>query len=255
MSIYCRNRATSIIGIVFFLLALVRTGVALSGTFQVNPIRITLSPQSSSSLLTVRNDSSEKVRFQIGIFEWDQTSEGEMLLNPTEDLIFYPSLLAIDPGDERNIRVGTNKSIVASEKSYRIFVEELPPADNSNHKGIRILTKMGVPIFIQPTKQLVQAQLDHMKMGETAFSFEIRNTGNVHFFPRSIHVRGSGSQGETMLANQLQPWYILSGGVRKYSIEIPQKDCPKLQSLTVEVELEGKLLTEAFAMPLNVCKG
>ena len=255
MSIFRRKRVTSVIGTVSFLLVLMRTEVALAGTFQVNPIRITLSPQGSSSLLTVRNDSTEKVRFQIGIFEWDQTAEGEMLLNPTEDLIFYPSLLTIDAGDERNIRVGTNKSIVTNEKSYRIFVEELPPTENSDHKGIRILTKMGVPIFIQPTKQLVQAQVDHMKMGETEFSFELRNTGNVHFFPRNIHVRGSGSQGEIILANQLQHWYILSGGVRKYSIEIPPKDCPKLQSLTVEVELEGKILKETFPVPENVCRG
>lgn len=214
-----------------------------------------LSPQSSSALLTVRNDSPEKVRFQVGVFEWDQTPQGEMLLNPTDDLIFYPNLLAIEPGEERNIRVGSNKSIVASEKSYRIFVEELPPVEKSDHSGIRILTKMGIPVFVQPAKHLVQGQVVDAKIGATEFAFEIRNAGNVHFFPRSIRVQGNGPEGGTILVNQLQPWYILPGGVRKYSVEIPQEDCRKLQSLTVEVELEGKLLKETFSMPLNVCKG
>jgi fimbrial chaperone protein len=255
MLVSYRRRAISAIGAIATLTVLVGTEVALPGTFHVNPIRITLSPKSSSSLLTVRNDSTEKVRFQVGVFEWNQTPQGEMLLTATDDLIFYPNLLAIEPGEERNIRVGANKSIVATEKSYRIFVEELPPAEKSDHSGIRILTKMGIPVFIQPAKQTVQAQIDEMKMGGGEFSFEIRNAGNVHFFPRNIRVQGSGPQGETMLANQLQPWYILSGGVRKYSIEIPQEDCPKLQSLTVEVELEGKSLKETFSMPLNVCKG
>ena len=209
MSIICCKRATSVIGAVSFLLALVCAGVALAGTFQVNPIRITLSSRSSSSLLTVRNDSMEKVRFQVGVFEWDQSPDGEMLLNPTEDLIFFPNLLAIDPGDERNIRVGTNRSIVSTEKSYRIFVEELPPAEKSEAQGIRILTKMGVPIFIQPAKQLLQGQIEQMKLGEGKFYFEIKNVGNVHFFPRFVRVQGKDPMGETLLGRELQPWYIL----------------------------------------------
>jgi len=253
VSIFDRERATSVLGAIF-LIALVYTGVALPGTFQVNPIRITLSPQSSSSLLTVRNDSTEKVRFQIGVFAWDQSAEGEMLLNPTEDLIFYPNLLTIEPGDERNIRVGTNRAIVATEKSYRVFVEELPSADNSQAKGIRILTKMGVPIFIQPAKRLLQGQVEHMQLGGGEFSFVIKNAGNVHFFPRTIRVQGKDTVGEMLVERQLQPWYILSGGTRKYSIEISQTDCPKLQNLTVEVELEGKTLKETFAVPLSDCR-
>ena len=255
MSSFARQRAASVIGAIFLLVGFVCTGAALAGTFHVNPIRIMLSPRNSSALLTVRNDSTEKVRFQVGVFEWDQTPQGEMLLNPTDDLIFYPNLLAIDPGEERNIRIGSNKSIVASEKSYRIFVEELPPAEKSDHSGIRILTKMGIPVFIQPAKQSVQGQVADPKISETEFSFEIKNAGNVHFFPRTISVQGRGPHGETILASQLQPWYILSGGVRKYSVEIPQGDCHKLQSLMVEVELEGKSLKETFSMPLHVCKG
>jgi fimbrial chaperone protein len=255
VSTFGRQRATPVIGAIFLLGGLLCAEVALSGTFHVNPIRIMLSPQNSSALLTVRNDSAEKVRFQVGVFEWDQTPQGEMLLNPTDELIFYPNLLAIDAGEERNIRVGSNKPIVASEKSYRIFVEELPPVEKSEHSGIRILTKMGIPVFIQPAKQSVQGQVVDVKISETEFSFEIRNAGNVHFFPRNISVQGRGPQGETILASQLQPWYILPGGVRKYSVEIRQGDCHKLQSLMVEVELEGKLLKETFSMPLHVCKG
>ena len=253
MSSFQCKRATSVIG--GTLLVILGTGVALCGTFHVNPIRIFLSAQSTTALLTVRNDSAEKVRFQVGVFEWDETPQGEMLLNPTDDLIFYPNLLAIDAGEERKIRVGSTKSIVASEKSYRIFVEELPPVEKSDHSGIRILTKMGIPVFIQPAKQSVQGQVADVKLSETEFSFEIRNAGNVHFFPRNISVQGRGPQGETILASQLQPWYILSGGVRKYSVEIPQGDCHKLQSLLVEIELEGKSLKETFSVPLHACKG
>ena len=125
MSFVAIKRATLAAISLLLSLQLAQPRMAHSGTFQVNPIRITLSRQSSSSLLSVRNDSTEKIRFQIGVFAWDQNPKGEMVLNPTEDLIFYPTLLALEPGDERRIRIGTNDPIVASEKSYRIFVEEL----------------------------------------------------------------------------------------------------------------------------------
>jgi len=249
-------KRVTLVAIAFLLsLELAQARVAHSGTFQVNPIRITLSRQSSSSLLSVRNDSTEKIRFQIGVFAWDQNPQGEMVLNPTEDLIFYPTLLALEPGDERRIRIGTNDPIVASEKSYRIFVEELPPLENSQSDGIHILTKMGVPIFIQPSKPTVQARLDQIGFQGTELVFEIKNLGNVHFFPRAVRVTGADSQGETVSAHELQSWYILAGRTREYRVEIPRVDCEKIQSLTIEVELEDKTLKEKFPLSPQTCKG
>jgi fimbrial chaperone protein len=250
----CRRRAALVLETILIWFVFAFAGVARGGTFQVNPIRITLSPQSSSALLSVQNDSAETIRFQIGVYEWDQATDGEMLLNPTEDLIFYPKLLAIDPGDQRNIRVGTKQAAVATEKSYRIFVEELPRADNVTHKGIRLLTKMGIPVFIQPTKQVVEAQLGQMEMSFNGFSFEIKNTGNVHFFPGKIRVLGKGAPGDILLDRQLQPWYVLSGNVRKYSIEISPRECKQLHDLTVELEVEGKTLKQEFSVPAQICQ-
>lgn len=249
----CSQRVAPVIKTILVWCVLAFAGVAQGGTFQVNPIRITLSPQSASALLSIQNDSAETARFQIDVFEWDQAADGEMVLNPTEDLIFYPKLLAIDPGDQRNIRVGTKQLAVATEKSYRIFVEELPPADNGKQKGIRLLTKMGIPVFIQPTKQLVQPQVGQMKMSTDGFSFEIKNTGTVHFFPGKIRVFGKGTPGEILLDRQLQPWYVLSGGVRKYSIEISPRECHQLHDLTVELEVEGKTFKQEFSVPTQVC--
>ncbi len=255
MSKLCRQRAIPAIRAIFICCIVANAGFAQGGTFQVNPIRITLSPQSSSALLSVQNDGSETARFQIGVFTWDQSAEGEMVLKPTEDLIFYPKLLTIEPGDHRNIRVGTKQAVVATEKSYRIFVEELPPDSNTQQKGIRLLTKMGVPIFIEPAKQLVHAEFGQMKMGASGFFFEIKNVGNVHFFPSKISVLGKDMPGQTLLEREIQPWYVLPGGVRRYSIPISPSECKQLHDLTVELEVEGKTLKQAFPVPAQLCQG
>ena len=253
-SSFFRQRALSAFEAIVVCCIVALAGSAHAGSFQVNPIRIILSPQSTSALLEVQNDGSETARFQIGVFEWDQSADGEMVLNPTEDVIFYPKLLTIEPGDQRNIRVGTKQVTVATEKSYRIFVEELPPADDTQQRGIRLLTKMGVPIFIQPIKQLVQAELGEMKMGGNEFSFEIRNTGNIHFVPGKIRVIGKDMASQILLERSPQPWYILTGGVRKLSIPISPPECKQLHELTIEVEVEGKTLNQAFPVPAEVCQ-
>lgn len=232
-----------------------QAGVAFCGTFHVNPIRISLSRQTSSTLLSVRNQSGEKARFQIAVFTWEQDPRGEMVLSPTNDIIFYPTLLALEPGDQRNIRIGTNNPVAATEKAYRIFVEELPSLDKAEVNGVRILTKMGVPVFIEPTQANLRGQIGQMNLLGTEFSFEIKNEGNIHFVPRGVRVKGIGPEGESFFERQVRAWYILAGGTREYKLEIPQAACLKIRQLIVEVELQGKVLTGIFPLPADACRG
>ena len=227
--------------------------IAGASYFQVNPIRITLTPQGSSSLLAVRNDGNERVRLQVDFYAWDQSKQGEMILNPTDDLVVYPSLLTVDAGNERNVRVGTKSPVVSKEKSYRIFIEELPPATKRVDSGIRILTRIGVPIFIQPQPPKPHALIQKVAVHKSEISFEVINRGNAHFLPRGIRVKGTDSTGSNALERNLDPWYILAGGSRQYRLEISPSDCSKIKDLTVEVELEEKSLKEQFSLPANSC--
>lgn len=235
------------------LLLIARAEIAQASSFQVNPIRITLTPRGSSSLLTVRNDSKERLRFQIEYFAWDQSNQGEMILKPTDDLIVYPTLLSVDAGNERNVRVGAKNPLVAKEKSYRIFVEELPSLQKSKVAGVRILTRLGVPIFIQPQKQKFAGQIDRIAVHKSELSFSLINHGNVHFFPKAIRVKGSDSTGAATLEQDLQAWYILAEGSRNYRFELPESWCLKIKELTIEVEFQRNILKENITLPVNAC--
>ena len=109
---------------------------ASAATFSVNPTQIYLSGRTTSALLTLRNDSTETLRFQLSAFAWNQSATGEILLEPTQDVVFFPALLTLKQGEERRIRVGSTVSPGAIEKTYRIFVEELPAA-GVTRRGLR----------------------------------------------------------------------------------------------------------------------
>jgi len=235
------------------LMALYGTELCWAGGFQVYPIRVFLNASESSTLMTVKNDSAERLRLQVGVMAWDQNKQGEMVLNPTDDIIFYPTLLTINPGDQRNLRVGTHTKDVAREKSYRIIVEELPPTEKLQSSGVRFLTKVSIPIFIQPRKVETKGVIDQLTLRKGELSFDIKNDGNVHIQPREIRVRGIAANGGVQLDRKIPGWYVLSGGLREYRIEVPKNDCLKLKDLKVEFEINEKPVNETYAVTTDAC--
>jgi fimbrial chaperone protein len=189
----------------------------------------------------------------VDFYAWDQGKQGEMILNPTHDLVVYPSLLTIDAGNERNVRVGTKSPVVSKEKSYRIFIEELPPVTKRVDSGVRILTRIGVPIFIQPQPPKPHALIEYLAVNKSEILFEVINRGNVHFVPRAIRIKGTDSTGINALERTLDPWYVLAGGSRQYRLEISPTDCLKLKNLIVEVDLEEKSLRQQLPLRANSC--
>jgi len=225
-------------------------GSAFASSFAVNPTQIFLTSKSTSAILTLRNESDESLRFQLTVFAWDQSARGEMKLQPTADIVFFPTLLTLAAKESRNVRVGAATPFEAVEKSYRIFVEELPPqATGPGQSAVRVLTKMGVPIFLQPTRAQAQAGLRDLMVKDGLMTFSIRNTGNVHFVPETVRVHGMNRAGEVVLDKQLDGWYILAGGVRAYEVRLPVADCSALAALAVDVRIAGSALKERLETP------
>jgi len=228
-----------------------------AGTFQVNPVQLFLSARTKSALLTVRNESADTLRFQLSVHAWDQSPQGEVILGPTEDVVFFPSLLSLAPGEERRVRVGAVIPIASSEKSYRIFIEELPPL--SKPKGspgetqVRLLTKMGIPIFLQPDQAAVEARIQGMGVQKGVLSFQLKNAGNVHFVPQAIRVKGYGMSGEILFERSLEGWYMLADRHRIYDLNLLDKECAKIKTLGVEVQMGQKTLRDQIEMPPGAC--
>jgi fimbrial chaperone protein len=221
----------------------VRDGAAAN--FSVNPVQIHLSAKVPSTLLTLRNDSTETIRFQLTGFSWDQTPGEAIQLAPTSDIIFFPQLLTLKPNEERNIRIGTATDFGTTEKTYRLFVEELPPLDKPGDakSGVAVLTRLGIPVFMAATKAHSQLEIADLGTQRGSLGFLIRNTGNTHFMTNKVVVRSVSASGAVVLERPLTGWYVLAGRARQYRVDIPPADCPRIASTTIEVTSGNQTVT------------
>ena len=239
------------IAVLVFGLSLPELG--LGSSFEVSPIRLSFQPTESSALMTVRNEGDEKLRLQISVMAWDQRKDGEMVLTPTNEIIYYPTLLTVDPGAQRNLRVGTKGNAVAKEQSYRIFVEELPSNVRLQVSGVRIVTKMSIPIFIKPAKSEMRNVIDRIALRGSDVTFDVKNLGNVHIQPREVRVKGTSADGNVQIERKIPGWYILAGGLREYRIEMPKRGCDKIKDLFIEVDMDPQPLKEIYSVPAGAC--
>lgn len=253
------SRARAIGAGLFFGFALGRAGVLSAAAFRVTPIQVALSSTTSSALLTLTNESSETLRFQVSAHAWTQGRKGEIELAPTQDIVFFPALLTLDAGKERKIRVGTSALAGAVEKTYRIFVEELPPAEQPKESAtprseVRVRTKMGIPIFLQPAaKPHVAGAIESPALEDGQLRFRVRNTGNVHFTLLSVWIKGTSASGETIFEKQAEGWYVLPGGIREYEIPVPPAECARVKVFALEAANERETMKARLDAPPGAC--
>ncbi len=222
----------------------------------MNPVHVFLTPKSSSALLALRNISARTLRFQVNAFAWEQSAEGEMVLSPTEDILVFPALVALAPGTQRNIRIGRVTGIGDMEKTYRVFIEELPSQSKEETEGqsqIQLLTKIGVPVFLSPQKPKLEGRLEVLAVRQGMLTFQLRNIGTSHFTPQKVSVKGLGEKGETLFVAQPEAWYILAGGHRVFRLELPKQECGKARSVTIEAKVAETILKESLAMTPGLC--
>jgi fimbrial chaperone protein len=258
-----QNRALR--GIAISILGLLAWGAGDAGAaaFTVTPVRVLLGRGVSSALLTIRNDSTEPIRFQITLQAWNQTPDGEMELSDTNDLVFFPTLVEVKPSEQKNVRIGSSfKAPVTTERSYRIFFEELPPPqvtkpdEKQTGAQVRVLTKMGVPIFIQPANPVIKGEIGGLTQSGRNLEFEVRNVGNSFFTVNGASATGIAKDGSTTFEKKQDGWYVLAGGLRHFRLEIPADKCSTTNHVRIDVistltDERGKPTPLQQEMPIN----
>ncbi len=228
------------------LLGLLLPALCYSGEFRVTPIRLDFEKGARSGVITVINEGEERLTVQMKAFEWSQDEEGKDRYTETNDIIFFPRLMTLEKKEGKILRAGIRVPASLKEKTYRLFIEEIPSPKKTEGVNIAIAIRFGVPIFAKPLREEVKGEIPKIELNKGALNIVVKNSGNVHFIINSVAIKGRDPKGEEIFSKELSGWYLLSGVSRSYLTSIPKEVCKELIKLEVEVKtnrlnLNGKL--------------
>lgn len=209
---------------------------ARAAGLQVVPILVEMAPKEPRASLVVRNHGDAPMRLEVKAFSWEESPEGKMVLGPAPNLVVFPPILELAPGSERKVRVSATGGFGAAEGSYRVFVRELPAAQAPRQKNaVHFLTQMGIPVFLSPPKPSLRMEIANAAVKGGRLAFELRNTGNRRLSPARMKVEAWDAAGKVIFESQVETWYVLAGGTKRFEVAVPPAECARVRKLTIEL--------------------
>lgn len=229
-------------------------GTAWGGEFRVTPIRLDLDARARSGVISVVNEAEEPLQCQMKAFEWTQDVEGKDVYTETADIIFFPKLMTVDPRSERVIRAGIRVPAAAREKTYRLFIEEIPGPRKAEGTAVAVTIRFGVPIFVKPVKEEAKGAIERAGISKGTATIVVRNTGNVHLVINSVNITGRNQKDEKTFSMELSGWYLLSGVSRTYAAPLSPEACAKTSALDIEVRTDKLILNNKLNVDASMCR-
>jgi fimbrial chaperone protein len=213
-----------------------------AGDLEVSPVLIELSGATRTAVVVIRNAGSRPMAYQARAYGWAQGTDGVMDLLPAADLVVFPPLLELQPGESRNLRVGADAVGGAEERAWRLVIEELPRREAEPGTAVQVLTRLGLPVFQAPARPAPGGELAILSRGGDRIRFTLRNTGNVRLRPSSVKLQLLGEGGAAVLERSVDAWYVLARGERVYEVELPPAECAKAAEVRVIAAVDTGVL-------------
>lgn len=248
------------VGILFFIIFMISSfflfsDFACAGSFKVSPTKVFLDTKRNKEKLTIKNEGG-KLTLQLSVFQWRQDSEGNDIHEPTKDIEVTPRMLTLEKEEEGIVRVGTKVRQRESELSYRLFIEELPvkkPADSGI--GIKMLLRVGVPIFIRPIKEKKEGLIEELGLQNGKIKVKVKNNGTTHLMLSSVKATGYDEADKEAFQHRLRGGYLLPHASKVYTFDLSQDVCLKLKGISLHIEtIEGLTLTKKVDIKEGDCQ-
>jgi len=234
---------------------------AHASSYSVTPTSLDLSSSAKSGAFSVLNSGDGQLKCQIDVKEWSQDSEGKDVYTEAKDIVFFPKIMTVEVNEQRAIRIGVKGPPSQKERTYRIFVEEIPSqkkapdlkAPGKIAAGLTIAFRYAVPIFVMPMKRQESSIIEKIELSKGMARTIIRNTGNVHIKLSTVAFRGKTVDGKELFVNEAGGWYVLNGMSRKYEATVPKEHCGDLAVIEVIARSESSTITGSLHVDAAMC--
>ena len=231
---------------------------ATAGEYAVSPLRIDLDRDTRSGAVTLTNSGADRMDFQISVMEWTQDAEGRDRYTPTSEVVFFPKILTLQPGESRIVRAGVQSVPVAAERTFRLFIEPIPTASREPlppGASIAVTLRFALPVFVKPAQPTSAGEIENAGIGKGTATFTIRNTGNEHLkFEDGVAVVGRDAQGAEVFKERIESRYVLAGAAKRLSGTIPAGACLRLATLEITARAEQFTLSRKLDVNRTHCE-
>ena len=218
-----------------------------AGSFQVDPVRVTLSAEARVAALTIRNLDAGDMVVQLQLRAWSQRA-GEDVFTETEALLVTPPIVQIPGGGEQIVRVGLRGQPGAGdEQSYRLFVREVPPAPAAGFQGLQVALQVSLPVFVLPAEPLredVRWQL--ARSGDGSLELRARNAGTRHLQLLGATLRPEDGPA---IARPDLTGYVLPGQTMSWRVDAPAP--PAGTPLRFEARTDSGAVEATLVLPAH----
>jgi len=241
-----------IILVLFLAINFIGVTPVMASSFKAMPLRLYLNSKDNTEVLKVVNEGNEKVTVQVSVKSWSQDGSGKDEYSDTDQLIVFPKMTSIEAGAEKVFRVGYRGGEVVDEKTYRIFVQELP-VNKPGATALKFALNLSLPVFVAPKVVKSEWEIKSLKVEGGEIKVEVKNYGNRHLMVKKITTNGVDRSGKNIFSNEKSGWYTLSGSSREYVVEMPLKDCMLAEKVKVEVSSKSETKQQEARVTRTMC--
>lgn len=200
---------------------------------QISPTGLSLPAKQRAGIFTLTNTGGQPLTAQVRVYRWDQDENGKDVLTPSKEVIASPPMVKLAAGGVQQFRVIRTKPAVQAEEAYRLVVDELPPPQAKQKKGLQFVLRYSVPLFLNQTENPEAALQWHIRNAPGGrMLLTAANTGTAHAQLSNIAVQTG--KGRHNLVNGLAG-YALPGKTWQYSLDSSASAAVRQGKLSVTV--------------------
>lgn len=185
---------------------------AASGSFQVNPVHVTIAANRSTASLTIRNTDAADVAVRMIAYRWTQEN-GEDVYSETTDIIASPPIFTVAPGATQLVRVGLKTR--AAGGAYRVIVEEIP-RDRPAGSQVQVALRLNLPLYLLPPKGAATDLTWRAWRDPSGELFvEASNSGALH--AQILEIGASTAAGNQLVLSK-EMGVVLPSGARRWKV-------------------------------------
>jgi len=209
--------------------------VAFAGLLRLAPLRVFLDGETRTGVVELSNPAETPISIQVDSFSWRQTADGTDEYERTTEILAFPPIFTIQPGESQLVRIGRmSEESIERESSYRVYFTELSEPSGLDEPGVSLSMRLriGVPVFAAPSvPRYHELRIVDSDYGADGLKIRLHNSGNTHVRISDLSAPELvGAEGVSARK------YILPGATQEFSIPIPNGSAiSTIQAVTDEM--------------------